>query len=175
MLTAKNRPVNKFVPSQARVRHSGCKRGPSSITMSGRPARGTIFRNRREENVANTLLGNIMMRLFAVSLAVAGYIAANAAAEDKVDFAKQIQPILSENCAKCHGEKRASAKLRMHTAAALKEKWDAEKKLIVAGNPEESELYKRIVLPKDDKKRMPKSGEPLAKEKIDLIARWIKE
>ena len=54
-------------------------------------------------------------------------------APEKVDFAKQIQPIFSESCAKCHGEKRASAKMRLHTAAALKEKWDAEKGLIVAG------------------------------------------
>ena len=31
------------------------------------------------------------------------------------------------------------------------------------------------MLPADDKKRMPKGGDPLAKEKIELIARWIKE
>src|SRR4029079_13844855 len=98
----------------------------------------------------------------------------SARAEKKVDFAKQVLPILQENCGKCHGEKKASAKLRMHTAAALKEKWDADKKLITAGKPEESELYKRIALPAGDKKLMPKGGEPLAKEKIDLIGRWIK-
>ena len=63
----------------------------------------------------------------------------------------------------------------MHTAAALKEKWDADKELITAGKPEESELYKRITLPAGDKKLMPKGGEPLAKDKIDLIGRWIKE
>ena len=49
------------------------------------------------------------------------------------------------------------------------------KELITAGKPEESELYKRLTLPADDKKRMPKGGEPLAKDKIDLIGRWIKE
>src|SRR3954468_19123802 len=115
------------------------------------------------------------MRRVILLTALVGLGAARAAAEDKVDFAKQIQPILSENCAKCHGEKRASGKLRMHTAAALKEKWETEKGLIVSGKPEESELYKRLVLPKDDKKRMPKGGEPLAKDKIELIAKWIKE
>lgn len=98
-----------------------------------------------------------------------------AVAEDKVDFEKQIQPIFVESCSKCHGADKAAAKLRLNTAAGLKEKWDADKELIVAGKPEESELYKRLVLPADDKKRMPKRGEPLAKEKIDLIAKWIKE
>ena len=36
-------------------------------------------------------------------------------------------------------------------------------------------MYKRITLPAGDKKLMPKGGEPLAKDKIDLIGRWIKE
>ena len=116
-----------------------------------------------------------MMRTVVLSIVLSGLGAATFGAEAKVDFAKQIQPILSESCAKCHGEKRASGKMRLHTAAALKEKWDADKGLITAGKPQESELYKRLVLPKGDKKLMPKGGEPLAKEKIDLIGRWIKE
>src|SRR5262249_47473588 len=101
--------------------------------------------------------------------------AANTLAEDKVDFAKQVLPILQENCGKCHGETKGAAKLRMHTAAALKVKWDTDPGLIMAGKPEESEVVKRITLPADDKKRMPKGGAPLAKDKIDLIGRWIKE
>jgi hypothetical protein len=116
-----------------------------------------------------------MKRILIVTSVVLGLGGVSAFADDKVDFAKQVLPILQENCGKCHGEKKASAKLRVHTAAALKEKWDADKKLITAGKPEESELYKRISLPAGDKKLMPKGGEPLAKEKIELIARWIKE
>jgi hypothetical protein len=96
-------------------------------------------------------------------------------AQDKIDFATQIQPIFAENCIKCHGEKMASGKMRLHTAAGLKEKWDADKELIVAGDPEKSELYQRLVLPADDKKRMPKMADPLPKEKIELIANWIKQ
>ena len=69
----------------------------------------------------------------------------------------------------------ASGKMRLHTAAGLKEKWDADKELIVAGDPEKSELYQRLVLPADDKKRMPKMADPLPKETIDLIAKWIKQ
>lgn len=116
-----------------------------------------------------------MIRNLVVTLVMLGVGAESAVAEVKVDFAKQVLPILQESCGKCHGEKKASAKLRLHTAAALKEKWDADKGLITSGKPDQSELYKRITLPKDDKKRMPKGGEPLAKDKIDLIGRWIKE
>jgi hypothetical protein len=106
---------------------------------------------------------------------IVGLTASGVRAEDKVDFEKQIQPIFLQHCVGCHGEKKASGRMRLHTAAALKEKWDADKDLIVAGDPEKSELYQRLVLPADDKKRMPMKADPLPKETIDLIARWIKE
>lgn len=116
-----------------------------------------------------------MRRIFVVTIIMLGCGATSALAAEKVDFTNQVLPVLQESCGKCHGEKRASAKMRLHSAAALKEKWDTSKGLITAGKPEESELYKRLVLAKVDKKRMPKGGEPLAKDKIELIARWIKE
>lgn len=100
---------------------------------------------------------------------------AAARAEDKVNYETQIQPIFMQHCAGCHGEKMASGKLRLHTPAALQEKWKADEHLIVAGDPEKSELYQRLVLPADDKKRMPKKADPLPKETTDLIARWIRE
>ena len=116
----------------------------------------------------------MLKRIFILTAVVALY-ARIGWAEDKVDFAKQIQPILTDSCSKCHGEKKQSGKLKLDSAAGIKEKWDADKELIVAGDPEKSELYERITLPAGDKKRMPKGGDPLAKEKIDLIAKWIKE
>src|SRR5687767_3362898 len=81
-----------------------------------------------------------------------------AQAEDKVNFETQIQPIFMQHCAGCHGEKMASAKLRLHNVAGLQEKWKADADLIVVGDPDKSELYQRLVLPADDKKRMPKKA-----------------
>src|SRR5262245_59952745 len=168
-----------------------CIRGNSSRFMVGARRRfdqlqwmATVRGQRRklifwqaESLCDNPSVGNqTMMRMLVVSVVLFGLSAANVIAEDKVDFEKQILPILKENCEKCHGEKKALGKMRLHTAAALKEKWEADKKLIVAGEPEKSELYERLTLPKDDKKRMPKApAEPLAKDKIDLISRWSKE
>lgn len=114
-------------------------------------------------------------RIPIVAVLLSAIVCAKTQAQDKVDYEKQIQPIFVEHCGKCHGEKQASAKLRLHTAAGLKEKWDADKELIVAGEPEKSELYQRLVLPADDEKRMPKKADPLAKEAIELIAAWIKQ
>jgi mono/diheme cytochrome c family protein len=98
-----------------------------------------------------------------------------AAAEATIDFEQQIQPIFAEHCIKCHGEKRAQAKLRLDNAAGIEAKLAGDPELLVAGKPEESELYERLVLPADSKKRMPKGAEPLAQSQIDLIAEWIKQ
>jgi mono/diheme cytochrome c family protein len=118
---------------------------------------------------------NMFTRCFLLLTAISVVAPAAVRAEEKVDYEKQIQPIFVQHCAGCHGEKMASAKLRLHTVAGLQEKWKADAELIVAGKPDESELYKRLVLPADDKKRMPKKADPLPKETTDLIAKWISE
>ena len=37
-------------------------------------------------------------------------------AEEKIDFATQIQPIFAAKCAGCHGEKKQAGKLRLDSA-----------------------------------------------------------
>lgn len=103
-------------------------------------------------------------------LVFAAVVADSAAA---VDFATQVQPIFVEHCAKCHGAEKGLGKLRLHTAEAISA--SPHKDLAIAGKPEESELYKRLILPADDKKRMPKGAEPLPAEKIELVKQWIAE
>jgi hypothetical protein len=90
-----------------------------------------------------------------------------------VDFVSQIQPLLVSRCSKCHGEEKAMGKLRLHSAEAIQA--FHEKDLVVAGKPDESVLLKRITLPADDKKRMPKGGDPLPQAEIDLVRQWIAE
>ncbi|TWU27452.1 c-type cytochrome domain-containing protein [Bythopirellula polymerisocia] len=92
-----------------------------------------------------------------------------------VDYEKQIQPIFTAHCTKCHGEKKALGKLRLQSAEAIQEKLADDEHLIVAGDPESSELYERLVLPADNKKRMPKGSDPLDQAEIDLVSLWIKE
>lgn len=96
-------------------------------------------------------------------------------ATSAVDFETQILPIFEARCIKCHGAEKAQAKLSLHSADGIKAKLASDDHLIVAGKAEESQLYKRLTLPADDKKRMPKGGDPLDKEQLDLIAKWISE
>jgi hypothetical protein len=96
------------------------------------------------------------------------------AADSKVDFVKDIQPILQQTCVKCHGEEKQKGKLRLDSReAALK--GGKVGPALVAGDAEKSEMVRRINLPKSDDDFMPSEGEPLPKAQIDLIKEWIKQ
>ncbi len=112
---------------------------------------------------------------FVFATTVSVLMSASAFGADPVDFEKQILPIFMEHCAGCHGEKKGLGKLRLHTVPAIQEGLKVHEHLLVAAKPDESELYERLVLPADHKKRMPKKADPLPKEKIDLIRLWIEQ
>ena len=89
-----------------------------------------------------------------------------------VDFSKEVLPVLKANCLKCHGEKKAKAKLRLHTQADLL-KGGKNGKAVEPGKAAASLLLKRISLGADDDDIMPPEGGPLKKSEIAAIARWI--
>lgn len=97
-----------------------------------------------------------------------------ARAQKKVDFAKDIQPILQQSCIRCHGADKQKGKLRLDSKeAAFKGGKDGP--VIVSGNAEKSEVHRRIALPKGDDDVMPNEGEPLTKAQIELIRDWINQ
>ena len=109
-------------------------------------------------------------------IAVAGVLVAGRllAADAKVDFAKDIQPILQQQCLKCHGEEKQKGKLRLDSReAALKGGKNGP--AFVASDAAKSELIRRITLPKSDDDFMPSEGEPLPKAQLDLIRDWINQ
>ena len=115
-----------------------------------------------------------MNKLMAVAVALVCSANGQGRAEDKVDFAKQIQPILRQNCVKCHGPEKQKGKLRLDSKeAALKGGKDGV--VIVAGDADKSELYRRITLPKGHDDIMPNEGDPLSKEQTDLVRAWISQ
>ena len=85
----------------------------------------------------------------------------------KVDFVKDIQPILEKSCYSCHGEKMQMAGLRLDSKQLA-----LAGKAIVAGNAAESRLYQRVA-GIGDQARMPMGGEPLNAAQIALIKSWI--
>src|SRR5436190_24360841 len=87
----------------------------------------------------------------------------------KVDFDREIRPILSENCFLCHGpdEKNRKAKLRLDIRdEALKIATSGER-AIVPGSPDKSELIARITNEDPDEYMPPaKTGKKLSQAQI---------
>jgi mono/diheme cytochrome c family protein len=95
----------------------------------------------------------------------------------RVQFNRQIRPLLSDRCFRCHGPDAShrEAELRLDTAAGARADLGG-RQAIVEGNPEESELFARIAS-SNDTERMPPpaAGKPLTAAEIALIRRWIAE
>jgi hypothetical protein len=111
------------------------------------------------------------------ALLVCALIAARSeAAEVKVDFTRDIRPILASNCFKCHGpdDKVRKANLRLDTRAGALAPARSKKPAIVPGNSAKSELFARVTSA-DEVEHMPplKAGKTLSAGEIDLLRRWI--
>jgi WD40 repeat protein len=93
---------------------------------------------------------------------------------EPVSFINQVAPILKENCFACHDSKKRKGKLDMTTVEGLRKGGRSEDP-IVPDSPEDSLLID--VLKTTRANRMPpkEAGEPLPKDKIAVIERWIKE
>jgi uncharacterized membrane protein len=88
-------------------------------------------------------------------------------------FSDVVQPILKEGCYKCHGPKKHKGKLRFDEKEAII-KGGKNGKTVVAGNPEESEMIKRLLLPLDNEDHMPPKSKPqLTRQQIAVLQWWI--
>src|SRR6187401_1993320 len=101
-----------------------------------------------------------------------------AAADDAVGYRRDILPVLSDRCFKCHGPDSATRKagLRLDQPDAAKTALDSGATAIVPGKPAESALIERIVS-KDADEMMPPadSGKVLSDAERDLLRRWIEQ
>jgi hypothetical protein len=90
-------------------------------------------------------------------------------------YAKQINPILDENCVSCHGEAKTEGGLRMDNYEHLM-RGGKDGPVIVAGSPDKSLLLQRVTLPVGHKLFMPAEGRPpLRPDDIALIKAWIQQ
>lgn len=88
-------------------------------------------------------------------------------------FADIIQPILLDKCSGCHSAKKQKGGLRLDEKEWII-KGGKDGKIFVSGNPNASELYKRIILDPLEEKHMSPKGKPqLTEQEINLIHWWI--
>lgn len=90
----------------------------------------------------------------------------------KVNFAKQIAPIFKANCLGCHSGPHPAEGIALDTKANIL-KGGVNGPILVAGKPAESTLVQ--CLTGNGAMLMPPNSKGLPKQKIALIAQWVKE
>lgn len=116
------------------------------------------------------------MRIALIGLLLMGSASAAelpAAVDRKIDFAKDVKPLLSKHCWSCHGEKQHESGLRLDSREAMMLGGDLGK-AISPGKSAESRLI-HFVAVTDPKKVMPPEGEGdrLSAEQVGILRAWI--
>ena len=109
-----------------------------------------------------------MMFLFTSGLVVLTF----SCKEEKIDFNAQVRPILNKNCISCHGGVKQSGGFGLIFRENALQETKNGKIGIVPGHAEKSEMIARITH-SDPEMRMPLEKEPLTKEEIDILTKWI--
>ncbi|HEY2839714.1 MAG TPA: DUF1549 domain-containing protein, partial [Pirellulales bacterium] len=105
------------------------------------------------------------------SLAILVCSATPTQAEDKILFNRDIRPLLTDNCFRCHGPDSAARKADLRLD---KREVAVERGAIVPGKPEESELVARINSQDADTLMPPASShKKLTAPQKELLSKWI--
>jgi mono/diheme cytochrome c family protein len=98
------------------------------------------------------------------------------ATEPKVDFNRDVRPILSDTCFTCHGPDDAKRKsgLRLDFKETAYKPAKSGKTAIVPGDAAHSELISRITTSDEDDRMPPaKTGKQLTKDQIEILKKWV--
>jgi hypothetical protein len=119
--------------------------------------------------------GAFMNRLFTAWLVLSAGLPAPAA---RVDFNRDIRPVMSDTCFRCHGFDANARKARLRLDIREDALKPAKSGLvpIVPGKPDESEMIRRL-FSEDPEAVMPppELHKPLTAEQKNLFRRWIAE
>ena len=100
-----------------------------------------------------------------------------AAAADHVDFGRDIRPLISDRCGACHGpdDDQRMAELRLDIEAGARADLGGYA-AIVPGEPEESEMFRRLTTDDVDEVMPPQGkGARLSATESELVRRWIEQ
>jgi mono/diheme cytochrome c family protein len=98
--------------------------------------------------------------------------AASGAGPAAPEFGARVAPLLAAKCGACHGPAAAESGYRIDLRERAIAGGDSGTAGIVAGKPDESELFVRITTA-DQESRMPAEGEPLTADEQAVVRAWI--
>ncbi|MBO0720141.1 MAG: DUF1549 domain-containing protein, partial [Blastocatellia bacterium] len=124
--------------------------------------------------------GKLTLALIACGLIVQLFFSEHASgqAQRRLEFNRDIRPILSNKCFACHGPDAPNKKigLRLDSEAAATADLGAGRHAIIPGDPDHSELVRRITAA-DESMRMPPpyAEHKLTQAEIELLIEWIRQ
>jgi ankyrin repeat protein len=90
----------------------------------------------------------------------------------KVEFVRDVLPILRENCHGCHGPAQQMNNFRLDRRSNVLRGGNGNRNDVVPGSSESSRMYLRLIGRKQFGNPMPPAG-PLSPEKIEILKAWI--
>lgn len=124
-----------------------------------------------------TLVGWLWLAFLMAELLPSGFQLVASPTPARVEFYRDIRPILSDTCFACHGPDKANRTtvLRFDTEEGAMADLGGHR-AIVPGEPARSEMIRRITTD-DEAIRMPPSysGRKLTSQQVDLLTRWVQQ
>ena len=90
------------------------------------------------------------------------------AADEPIDFSKQVAPIFEQHCVRCHSPGNSKGDVSLATFDDLK-----SNEYVIAGDPEGSYLIELVTSQDGEPPAMPKEAKPLSDGEVDLLRQWI--
>jgi mono/diheme cytochrome c family protein len=91
---------------------------------------------------------------------------------ERIDFGRDVRPILERSCWKCHGPEKQKGGVRFDRRPGAVAAGDSGKTAIRPGRAGDSELIRRVESGNAEE-RMPPKAEPLSREQIKVLRAWI--
>ena len=156
-----------------RKRHQKLKRHFQKFSEYQKPCRRALFRVFFQALNQNQVKSYLRL---VVSVGILALISScrSKPTESRVDFNTQIKPIINKHCITCHGGVRRQANFSLLFRTDAFDSTESGKPAIIPGDPEHSELMRRITST-DPEERMPYKEDALKKEEIETLKEWIKQ
>lgn len=116
-------------------------------------------------------------RLLLFSVLITPAFAADAPLPARVEFNRDVRPILADTCFRCHGFDKATRKadLRLDVRDVAVAERDGVR-AVVPGKPDESDLWKRIHATDEDEVMPPgKANRQLSAREKAVLKKWIEQ
>ena len=96
-------------------------------------------------------------------------------ADERVEYERDIRPLLTHKCAACHGAMKQESGLRLDAGVLIRRGSD-NGAVVLPGNAADSQILHRVASNDVDERMPPEGkGEPLNAEQIALLREWIDE